>query len=209
MSEGLPLAMIIAGTPALDDFLSDVDATFINRSRQIYIHQLSDEAVRDALRKPFADSGCQITDDALELMAGWTDNYPYFIQLAGEAAWDAMIEGKRTDVDKALAQEAGPVMQNMRDEDYKSLYFDLDKAELLGYANHTVGIIEKAKQPLVMEQVRSLLEQAASIDTKSSRAACEQMQDLNLLWRAKNDKVGPALPSFFSYFKTRNAQGKN
>lgn len=209
MNEGLPLAMIIAGTPALDDFLSDVDATFINRSQQIYIHQLSDEAVRDALRKPFVDNSCQITDDALELMAGWTDNYPYFIQLAGEAAWDAMIDAKRVDVDKSLAQAAEPAMQKMRDDYYRSLYLDLDKAKLLGHADHMIGIIENAEQPLVIEEARHRLEQVAGIDADSSYAACHQMQDLNLLWLAENDDVGPAIPSFFSYFKTRYARGKN
>ena len=206
LGKGLPLAMIIAGTPGLDSFLSGVKATFINRSHQIYIHQLSDEAVREALGLPFVNKGCQITDDALELMASWTDNYPYFIQIAGKAVWDAMIDAKRTDVDKALAQAAEPAMQKSRDIYYKSLYLDLDKAELLGYANHMVGIIENAKQPLVIEQVRSQLEQVAGIDAKSSRAACDQMQDWNLLWIAENDDVVPAIPSFFSYFKTRYAK---
>ena len=206
LSDDWPLATIMAGTPGLDGFLSEVDATFINRSHQMYIHLLSDEAVREALGKPFADNGCQITDGALELMASWTDNYPYFIQIAGQAVWKAMIDAKRTDVDKALAQAAEPAMQKRRDIYYKSLYSDLDKAELLGYANHMVGIIENAKQPLVIEQVRSHLEQAAGIDAKSSRAACDQMQDLNLLWIAENDDVVPAIPSFFSYFKKRYAK---
>lgn len=209
LSDDWPLAMILAGTSALDYYLCDVKAKFIYRARQIYIHQLSDEAVRQALGKPFIDRGCQVTDDALELMAGWTDNHPYLIQLAGQAVWDAMIEGKRTDVDSELVQAAELAMQKKRDDYYGSLYADLDKAELLGYANHTVGIIEKAKQPLVVEQVRRRLEQAAGIDNKSSRAACEQMQDLNLLWIAENDYVGPAIPSFFSYLKARYAQGQN
>ena len=209
LGKGWPLAMILAGTPALDYYLCGVEAKFIYRAHQIYIHQLSDEAVRDALGKPFIERGCQIADDALELMAGWTDNYPYLVQLAGQAVWDAMVDAKRTDVDRELVQAAESAMQKKRNDYYGSLYADLDKAELLGYANHTVGIIEKAKQPLVVEQLRRRLEQAAGIDNKSSRAACEQMQDLNLLWIAENDDVGPAIPSFFSYLKARYAQGQN
>ncbi len=206
MNKRWPLAMIIAGTPGLDSFLSDVDATFINRSHQMYIHQLSDEATREALGKPFADKGCQISDDALELMASWTDNYPYFIQIAGRAVWKAMIDAKRAEVDKALAQAAEPAMQDMRDIYYQSLYLDLTKAKLLRYANHMVGIVENAKKPPVLQQVCRQLEQAAGIDADSSYEICEQMQDLNLLWVAKDRRVEVAIPSFFSYFKKAYAE---
>ena len=206
MSKRWPLAMIIAGTPGLDSFLSAVDATFINRSHQMYIHQLSDEATREALGKPFADNGCQISDDALELMASWTDNYPYFIQIAGKAVWKAMIDAKRAEVDKALAQAAEPAMQDMRDIYYQSLYLDLTEAKLLRYANHMVGIVENAKKPPVLQQACRQLEQATGIDADSSYEICKQMQDLNLLWVAKDRRVEAAIPSFFSYFKKAYAE---
>lgn len=209
LSSGWPLAMILAGTSALDYYLCDVEAKFIYRAHQIYIHQLSDEAVRQALGKPFIDRGCQIADDALELMAGWTDNHPYLVQLAGQAVWDAMIDAKRTDVDKELAQAAESAMQKRRDGYYGSLYAGLDKAELLGHANHTVGIIENAKQPLVIQQLSRRLAQAAGIDADSGYEACKQMQDLNLLWAKTDRRVEAAIPSFFSYLKARYEQGQN
>lgn len=207
LSEGWPLAMIIAGTPVLDDFLSDVDAALSKSSHQMYIHRLSDEATRDALGQPFVDNGCQITDGALELMAGWTDNFSYFTQFAGQAVWDAMIKAKRTNVDKALAQTAEPAMHKSRDGYYSLLYLGLDNRRLLEHANHMVGIIESAQQPLVIEQACRRLEQAAGIDADGSYAACSHMQESNLFWWVENDSVEPTLPSFFSYFKARYAEG--
>lgn len=206
LSEDWPLATIMAGTPGLDSFLSGVDPTFINRSHKMSIHLLSDEAVREALGKPFADNGCQITDDALELMASWTDNYPYFIQIAGKAVWKAMIDAKRADVDKSLAQAAEPAMQKRRDIYYSSLYLDITEAKLLGYANHMVVIVENAKKPLVVQQACRRLEQAAGIDADSSYEICKQMQDLNLLWVATDRRVEAAIPSFLSYFKKAYAE---
>ena len=210
IGEQRPLAVIMAGTPALDGRLKQVNATFINRCRSIYIHQISDEAVRDALRKPLLDNGVKVADEALGLMAGWTDNYPYFVQLAGEVVWEAMQKAKRKEVDLALAQDAEAAMQEERQGYYHDVFEDIAKVAPLDYASQVVAFVEAADTPLSPEEVREDL--AAANDGMSEEKAREVFNlllDNSLVWFTNDAKVRAAIPSFFQYFKARRKRKKN
>ncbi|MBF2736007.1 MAG: ATP-binding protein, partial [Betaproteobacteria bacterium AqS2] len=102
MEAGLPLAMVLAGTPRLDRHLHKADPGFLDRSEGLYVNLLSDDAARDAMRVPFEEEGAVVAPAALEVMATMADNYPYFTQLVGEAVWDAMEEAGRRDVDAEI-----------------------------------------------------------------------------------------------------------
>ncbi len=205
-----PLAVMIAGTPALDGRLHQADASFINRCQSIYIHQLSDEAVREALSKPLLDNGVKVADEALDLMAGWTDNYPYFIQLAGREVWKAMRKAKRNEVDLALAQGAEAAMQKERQIYYHSVYEKIADADALDYASQVVAIVEDEDPPLPPEEVAAEL--AATNDGMSSEEARKifnLLLDNSLVWFTNDAKVRAAIPSFFQYFKARRKRKKN
>ena len=205
ISKKSPLAMIIAGTPALDRHLGKLDATFINRTKDIYINQLSDEAAREALREPFKKRKVKVDEKALDLMASWTNNYPYFIQTAGSTVWEAMEEAGSSGVDLLLTQEAEPAMQQERDSYYDKVYENIDQAELLDQAAQMVNIIESADKALVKEQVRQRLGEEANLDDRQAREVFDKLLDLGLIWLL-GGKVAPALPSFFSYIKRRRNQ---
>ncbi len=206
-----PLAVMMAGTPALDERLNETKATFIHRCQQMYINQLSDEAVRDALRKPLLDNGVkQVSDDALDLMASWTDNYPYFVQLAGEAVWEAMSDDGRKEIDLALAQSAEAAMQDRRQDYYHGVYVKIGKTGALAYASQVVAIVEAADPPLISEQV--ITELAAANDGMSEERAREVFNlllDNSLIWFMKEGKVGAAIPSFFQYVKDHQKPNKD
>ena len=211
IGENLPLAVMMAGTPALDEKLGQIDATFSNRCQPVYINQISDEAVRDALRKPLLDNGvAPVADDALDLMASWTDNYPYFVQLAGRVVWRAMRKDKRNEVDLALAQGAEAAMQEERQGYYHGVYEKIAGADALGYASQVVTIVEDADPPLPPEEVAAEL--AAANDGMSSQEARKifnLLLDNSLVWFADDGKVKAAHPSFFQYFKARRKRDKS
>ena len=210
IGEQHPLAVIMAGTPALDGRLKQVDATFINRCRSIYIHQISDEAVRDALRKPLLDNGVKVADEALDLMAGWTDNYPYFVQLAGEVIWEAMQKAKRKEVDLALAQVAEAAMQEEREGYYHDVYEDIRGVKVLAYASQVVAFVEAADTPLTPAGVIAKL--AAANDGMSEDKASEifnLLLDNSLIWFKKDAEVRAAIPTFFQFFKVMQERDKS
>ena len=205
-----PLAVMMAGTPALDGRLHQADASFINRCQQMYINQLSDEAVRDALRKPLLDNGvAPVAEEAIDLMASWTDNYPYFVQLAGRTVWRAMRKDKRNEVDLALAQGAEAAMQEERQGYYHSVYEKIADADALDYASQIVAIVEGADPPLPPEEVAAEL--AATNDGMSSEEARKifnLLLDNSLVWFTNDAEVRAAIPSFFQYFKARRKRKK-
>ncbi len=209
IKQKLPLAVMMAGTPALDGKLDQAKATFAQRFQAMYIHQLSDEAVRDALRKPFLDNGVSVSDEVLDLMASWTDNYPFFIQLAGEAVWEAMQDADRKEIDLSLAQSAETAMQEKRQGYYLRVYEAIDKAGVLDYADQVVAIVEAADPPLT--RVRMVTELAAANDGMSkeeARKIFNLLLDNSLVWFANDAAVRAAIPSFFKYFKAMQERNK-
>ena len=210
IKQKFPLAVMIAGTPALDVRLRQADASFINRYQSMYIHQLSDEAVRDALRKPLLDNGVKVADEALDLMASWTDNYPYFIQLAGREVWKAMRKAKLNEVDLALAQGAEAAMQKERQIYYHSVYEKIADADALAYASQVVAIVEGADSLFTSEKVVDKLAAANNgMSSQEARKVFNLLLDNSLIWFADDAKVQPAIPSFFQYFKDRQEANKD
>lgn len=203
ISEKFPLAMIIAGTPALDCHLYKVNGTFVSGTEDIYINQLSDEAVRDALREPFKKRRVKVDKKALDLMASWTSNYPYFIQIAGDTVWEAMQEAGSSEVDLHLAQEAEPEMLKARNHYHCKVHENIDQAELLEQAEQMVDIIESADKELLLEDARQMLGEAAKLNNSQAREVFNKLLDLDLIWLLEDDMVVPALPSFFDYIKER------
>ena len=82
-----PCLLVLAGTPNLEGRLNAMGASFWDRAEILRIGRLDDEATREALRRPFASEGVTVEDAALKLMAREAQNYPYFVQLLGNAVW--------------------------------------------------------------------------------------------------------------------------
>ena len=204
----LPLAVIIAGTPMLDDILMRAEASFIDRAVNCPIHNLSDEEVREALLEPFTQRGVKMSEDALELLATWTDNYPYFVQLAGAKAWAAMVKSGRSEIDMEMAQQAAPAMQKARNGHYRLMFTRIKKAALLDHASHVINLIEAADRSLNSEEVCHQLAEAAGLEEARCQEVFDQLHDLGLIWATDEDRVIAGIPSFFSFFKARKQTTK-
>lgn len=201
--EDLPLAVLITGTPILDKILSLFNPSLIDHAVNRYIHHLSDEEVREALREPFTQRGVEVSEEALDLLATWTGNYPCFIQMAGAKAWDAMEKAGRSELDIQIAQQVEPAMQEARDDYYQSVLAKMKRGDLLDYASHVIALIEAAEQPLYPEQLRGRLAEAAGLEDDRCRVVFVQLLGLGLIWLTKQHKVVAGLPSFFTFFKAR------
>ncbi len=194
-----PLALVLAGTPALEVHLDDVDATFINRAENIGINRLKPAATREALSRPFANRGVKVSDEALELMASWTDDYPYFIQIVGRKVWDAKKGAAEVDVD--LVRSVEQVVHDRRNLFYGSIYHMIDKAGLLKHAMKAVAAIEAEPEPLMPGQVRDCMAEGTGLNHEGALKIYNQLLDAGLFWEINDLEVQAAIPSFFNYFK--------
>ena len=207
-NDGWPLAVVLAGTPALEAHLDDVDATFIDRAEDIYINRLDSDATREALTKPFADRGVKVSDEALKLMLSWTDDYPFFIQAVGSQVWKAKEKQGRTEVDVALVQSTAQAVHSECGGLYKKIYRRIKNADLLEQAHKAVAFIDADPEPPKPEQVIDYLEEDTNLEFKDALGIYNQLLDASLFWESNDDRVYPAIPSFCNYFKKEYKQGR-
>lgn len=91
---GLPIAVVFAGLPEFRQ-ASHRAGTFFERMPVVNVGYLSAESTRFALVKPAADIGVAFDDDALELLVGESNGYPYLVQLLGFETWMAAAGASR------------------------------------------------------------------------------------------------------------------
>ena len=85
-----PFLLVLAGTPGLAAHLGAMDVSFWSRlgEGRLGVGLLSDAAARAALVEPLAARGEGIDAAALATVVEYSQRYPYFIQLWGEALWN-------------------------------------------------------------------------------------------------------------------------
>jgi len=86
--EELPIALVAAGLPSIDDtVLQDSAITFLQRCSRHEIAELSDAATATAFAEPIAAHGGRISDDALRHAVEASNGYPFMVQLIGFHSW--------------------------------------------------------------------------------------------------------------------------
>ena len=207
--ENEPLAVIMAGTPQLDQFLGQVDATFINRSESLRINILGDEDTRDALAKPFAMLDIKAAPAAIDYMAALTDNYPFFIQIAGSQVWKTMVKTGNREVSLALVQKSQAEIEKRREDFYYGIYAEISNAGLMRPALRIVEILEMNDGKAGRETLLSgLAGKQRGVYGKEQRKAFAQLVNLGFIWE-EDSGVRAGIPSFFSYCKQKDKQGQS
>lgn len=86
--ENLPVGLVMAGLPkAVEDLLSEGVSTFLRRAERYDLHATSIPEVKAAFRETFQDSGVDVDDEHLDMLASATGGYPFLIQLVGYHVW--------------------------------------------------------------------------------------------------------------------------
>ena len=86
-----PFLLVLAGTPNLENHLNAMGVTFWSRALQLRVGRLTETASAEAIRRPFAEEGIRMADDALVVTAEVSQRYPYFVQLLGDAVWGRVV----------------------------------------------------------------------------------------------------------------------
>lgn len=206
ISEGWPLGIVLAGTPMLDSHLRKAKSTFIIRSKKIYINTICEKATLEALREPFVQNNVAVSQEALEAMAAQTDNYPYFIQLVGEAVWEAKEDEGRTKIDIELVKAATYEAREGREDLYEECYDRMRDNNLLEQARKVMDVLEKNDGEVDDDKIFEVLSTSSNgfpvMLYSTIRETFYQLREDGFIWTMRG-KTRPGIPSFFSYFKTR------
>ncbi len=196
-----PLAVMMAGTPQLEQYLEQAEATFIDRSRIIYINTLSDTATREALSKPFELRGAKLTKPALRYLEELTDNYPFFIQIVGEEVWDAMQENGKQEAGLSEARQKASDIKQRRDEFHGVVYAKFVGAKQTPHARRVMEILKMNGGKAMREIVLSgLAGKKMDVYGQKQIDSLNYLLDMGFVWETDGE-LGPGIPSFFDYCK--------
>ena len=105
-SDALPYMVIAAGTPDAPRKIRRA-GTFAERAfEKLPIGRLDAAATTAALTKPAEAAGRPMDDDARARLGRASQDYPYFVQLLGSAAWDTAVRDGEPTVTGKCAEEA-------------------------------------------------------------------------------------------------------
>ena len=128
IGESCPVWLLLAGTPGLISHLmsAGVGATFVERTKKMLPRLLSQEASREALAAPLLARDWQVDEMALQSVLQDAQGYPYFLQLWGEAVWNAGVSQGRRCLDEAMVTTAGEEVNATRAGFYGGRYRELE-----------------------------------------------------------------------------------
>ena len=185
---GANIQLILAGTPNLQDALSDMNATFWsrldNRRRPLGLLPRADSL--DAIAKPMRTS---ITDEAADLIMKETDGYPYFLQIMGRSLWDSGHPSRKPITADAVRQ-ATPDFTRSKSGYYIDRLNDLERSDLLMAA---CAVTETAQAQggfavLTNSDIEAACERAGARSHKAVKKLFEGLVHAGFLWADEQSK---------------------
>ena len=193
--EERPVAAVLAGTPGLHDTLQASHASFWSRGTRLPVGLLPEEEARAVLKRPFVDAGVEADDQAIAALACAADNYPFFLQLYGEAAWN-IVEGSD---EWTLTPEHVPIViettARSRRNYYADRYDELCDAQALPAAREVALAFRGRSKPMANVELNDLL-------ARHERTPGRLRTLLNgkgFVWRDGDDRWAVGIPSLMSY----------
>ena len=197
-----PFMLVLAGTPGLHNFLSGVNATFVERSRNIGLGRLDEQSAADAVSKPFEEQGIQITDDALSIIVEDSQCYPYFLQEWGSSLWEEADKENLTCLSDEQVAVVKPDITIIKKKFYSKRR---DKLDVLGLRSTAVAIAQEFQdtKEMTKDAIMEIITDNLSVDSLNTQNARERQQmfiDNDFIWESpESDLYEPGIPSFMTY----------
>ena len=194
-----PVGAVLAGTPGLLDTLAASRASFWSRGARLPVGLLPDGEAHAVLARPFLDAGLKADPDAVAELARAADDYPYFLQLYGAAAWDAVKATAAREFRPEHVAAAIEATSVPRRRYYRERYDEFRKAKALPLARDVALAFTGADCPMTDTRLNNLL----------SRHEGEPAEMLSLLnargfvWQDDDDHWTPGIPSLMDYMIER------
>ncbi len=197
-----PFLLVLAGTPDLRARLSEMEASFWNRAEQLPLGRLDEGAAEEAIRRPLADDGIGVEDEALARIVRETHGYPFFVQLWGRAVWDRVrgAGGGGGAVTMAVVEEAVGEFEIRRNRYYLDRFDELDRQGWLGAARE-VALAFRDRERLPHAGFGKAIRRAAAVgDRATELEAAAALEHLGFVWKTRGiPSWEPGIPSLMDY----------
>ncbi len=204
--KGLPLLLVLAGTPEIEENLSRAHASFWERSDLLRLGRLeSQEDIRDALLIPAENSGLPFGGEALELLVAESQGYPYFIQLLGKWSWEAAV-ARDPNADRIGLEDAKAgvcVADKGRDALYRRRLEEIadrnleSEALAVSKAFTAPGVGGVLSRVALGKALKPALAEGRTVDD-----AIKELFAVGLIWQTDDHSLWePGIPSLCTYIK--------
>lgn len=209
-----PFLLVLAGTPDLPKKIGRLRSTFMRRSRQVSMGNLSPEASRDALRKPLLKYITSFDPEALEKIVADAGGYPFFLQVWGEQLWKPIYDNDLDELTDSLRECVEHEVRAEKDVLYDSYYNEIldpihnDSAFAVV---HAFNRKEELPREAVVRAVISAIDHTQ--DMRERRRLANEIIDhlcaKDVLWEPEPLRMKPGMPSFHQYIREREAEMSN
>jgi len=197
-----PFLLVLAGTPDLRARLSEMGASFWNRAKKLPVGRLDEGAVAEAIRRPLAEEGIGVEEEALARIVRGSHGYPFFVQLWGRAAWRRARRagGGAEPVTAAVVEEAAEEFEAERNDYYIDRFDELDRQGWLGAARE-VALAFRDRARLPHAGFRKAVRRAAPSGERAAELeAAAALEHLGFVWKTRGTPSWePGIPSLMDY----------
>ena len=200
-----PFLVLAAGTPDAPRRLLQAGTYNERGFRFLPVGRLARKDTNAALSEPARNAGRPITEDALALLAEESQDYPYFIQLLGSAAWKAAC-GPDSRIDLSTAQRGLAEFGSRSAQFFARRYREAESRQVAAVLRPLAGLFSEHGGRLTDSQLERVLrrfEGDASIPFDSIRLR-EELSDLGVIWSAEDEIWEMGIPSFADYLLRRD-----
>lgn len=196
-----PVAVVLAGTPGVLRTLDDADTSFWSRFRKLRVGLLSDEAAFAVLAEPLRAAGTPADEVAADALARAADNYPYFLQLHGEAAWDALAESGADRFSADRVPSALDAVRNQRRLYYADRHAEFRRENLLPLARDVaLAFRDAAAGALAMNDLHGLLARYRDAAARNPADLEDFLAAKGYIWQTEDGSAWvPGIPSLMDY----------
>ena len=200
-SDALPYMVIAAGTPDAPRKIRRA-GTFAERAfEKLPIGRLDPAATTAALTKPAEAAGRPMDDDAHARLGRASQDYPYFVQLLGSAAWDMAVRDGEPTVTGKCAEEAVDTARVVIEGFYAERFDEARARKVEGVLLPLARLRrERRGQPFGQIEVGAVMRRLAALGSLpgDENWLLDTLSDLGVLWRSPAGwEMG--IPSFADY----------
>lgn len=198
----LPFLLVFAGTPNLESRLATLDASFWNRAERVRVGRLDEAATAEGLRRPFADRGIEVADEALRAMVRESQGYPYFVQVLGRALWERVVASESREVTCALLDAARPGFEETKRDYYRHRYRELEARQLLPVVRAVADAFRDGATLDDAELGEAIGRGLGNRDHARITGARQALADLGCVWEpGSSPRWEPGIPSLMDYIR--------
>ncbi len=200
----VPFLLVCAGTPDAPRRIRQA-GTFNERGfTQYRIGRLDRSATLAALREPAQASGRPFTQDAAGFLAEQSQDYPFFIQLLGSAAWEAAAEDA-VEISLREAQQGAAECVHTIETLYEGRYQEAREHRIEPVLAPLASLVSEHGGEITDSQLKPLLrhfgaEPEIPFDDLSLRG---ELSDLGVLWPVRPGVWEMGIPGFANYLLCR------